>query len=166
VSDGGWNKESWDTFKKWMQESLTFGAPQDDFRWVTDYVEGILKEALAAPERQQEKSKEETASRSARSASSPSGRPLVYELFQTHRHVIVRFNVPGRINPRRLRVLAGIQRLRVEGLPNDGKQTVALPSLVYADTARALFKDGVLQVKMMKRASNDRFEEVFVRFEE
>jgi len=163
MSDGGWNKESWDTFKKWMQESLTFGAPQEDFRWVTDYVDGILKEALAAPERQQEKTKEQG---SPRSASSPTGRPLAYELFQTHRHVIVRFVVPGRINPRRLRVFAGIQRLRIEGLPNEGKQTVALPALVYADTARALFKDGVLQVKLMKRASNDRFEEVFVRFEE
>ncbi len=163
MSDGGWNKESWDTFKRWMQESLTFGAPQDDFRWVTDYVDGILKEALAAPERQQEIAKAKDVSRA---APSPSGRPLAYELFQTHRHVIVRFAVPGRINPRRLRVFAGIQRIRVEGLPSEGKQTVALPALVYGDSARALFKDGVLQVKLMKRPSNDRYDEVFIRYED
>ncbi|WP_309120451.1 Hsp20/alpha crystallin family protein [Paenibacillus sp.] len=160
MSDGQWNKESWDTFKKWMQDSLSFGAPQDDFRWVTDYVDGILKEALAAPERQQEK----VSAKESRS-SSAAGRPLSYELFQTHRHIIVRFVVPERIKARQLRVYAAVQRLRVEGLPNGGKQTVALPALVYADTARALFKDGVLQIKLMKRPSNERFEEVFVRFE-
>ncbi|TLS53619.1 hypothetical protein FE782_04930 [Paenibacillus antri] len=159
MSEGQWNKESWDTFKKWMQDSLSFGAPQDDFRWVTEYVDGILKEALAAPERQQEK----VSGKAPRS--SGVGKPLSYELFQTHRHIIVRFVVPERIKPRQLRVYAAVQRLRIEGLPNGAKQTVALPALVYSDTARALFKDGVLQVKLMKRPSNERFEEVFIRFE-
>jgi len=159
MSDGGWNKESWDTFKRWMQDHLPFGGPNDDFRWITEYVDSIVKEALAAPEKEQAKAKE----KGTRSATV--GKPLSYELFQTHRHVIVRLIVPERMKPRRLRIFAGVQRLRIEGLPNEGKQTVELPALVYADTARALFKDGVLQVKLMKRPANDRFEEVFVRFE-
>ncbi|HZG57113.1 Hsp20/alpha crystallin family protein [Paenibacillus sp.] len=155
MSDGAWNKDGWDTFRRWMNESLPFASDGDDFRWVTDYVDSVVKEALAAP----------AGKTAGKRPPDAGGKPLSYELFQTHRHVIVRFAVPERWKPRRLRVFAGWQRLRLEGLPNGAKQVVALPALVYSDSARALYKDGVLQVKLMKRRDNERFEEVYVRYE-
>jgi len=156
VADEQWNRGYWDAFRQWMNEGspFEFDAANEDFRWITDYVDGVVKDALTA-----------AGARGAKRPPRRSGRPLTYELFQTHHHLIVRFRVPERIKARRLRVFAGVQKLRIEGLPGDAAQTVDLPAFVSPSTCRALFKDGVLQVKLTKRKINDRFEEVFIRFE-
>jgi len=154
LADEQWNSGYWDAFRQWMTGGPPFDAANEDFRWITEYVDGVVKDALTA-----------AGSRSAKRPSRKAGQPLSYELFQTHHHLIVRFRVPERIKARRLRVFAGVQKLRVEGLPGDEAQTVELPAFVSPSSCRALFKDGVLQVKLAKRKINDRFEEVFIRFE-
>lgn len=120
----------------------------EGFHWINEYVENVLKDALS--------SHKETNGRS--------GSKLKSELFQTHHYVIVRFHVPASINGNQLRVHASRYRVKIEGLPGGEVQQVSLPALVYPETSRALYKDGILQVKLQKQKTEERFEEVDIRY--
>jgi HSP20 family molecular chaperone IbpA len=149
VNESGWNPLDWDAFEQWLGR-LPIDLKKGSFGKIDEYVDGIVKNAISQPEKWPAK---------------PKGGKLPVELFQTHNYVIVRFTIPKGINPRWLHVFAAVQRLRLEGLPGDAKQYVTLPAPVSPESSRALYKEGVLQVKLLKRKVNERYEELFVRFE-
>lgn len=138
----------WNPLDGWWVGGGAKESKQGDFRWINDYVDHVVNDALS-----------QTGSRP------PLPGRLPVELFQTHHYVIVRFRVPDGMKARRLRVFAAPTKLRLEGLPQERKQVVELPSAVRPESARALYKNGVLQVKLAKRGRRERFEEIFIRFE-
>jgi HSP20 family molecular chaperone IbpA len=145
VGESGWNPfdlKSWEQFFGGRMP----GDP-DAFNWVSHYVNDVMKESFQQP-----------------GSKKPAKMRLQTELFQTHNHVIVRLRIPATMEPKQLRVQAGIQRIRIEGLPHDGKQEIPLPSLVLPNTCRATYKDSILQIKLQKRRWKERYEEVFIRF--
>ena len=134
-----------------MNESK--GNPLDwsgGFQWINDYVDNIMKDALSAHTH-------------ARNGGANS-KLLPVELFQTHYNVVARFRVPPGINEQRLKLYVSRQRIKLSGLPGGEEQQVALPVPVYPHSSKALFKDGILQVKLMKRNNEEHFEEVYIRY--
>lgn len=121
------------------------------FAWISDYVDRMMKEAMAAQEQEGFRPKKQS-------------KPLREETFETHHYVIVRLHVPPYVNERKLQVHASAHRLKITGLPGGAEQTVVFPLAVSPDTARALYKDGILQVKLLKRKTSERFEEIYIRY--
>ncbi|MCI3923691.1 Hsp20/alpha crystallin family protein [Paenibacillus sp. TRM 82003] len=149
MSDAKWNPSDWNPLDGlWGAGGPNPMAGTSDFRWINDYVDNIVNDALS-----------QTGGRR------PVPGKLPVELFQTHHYVIARFRVPDSVKAHKLRVFASATKLRLEGLPKDGKQVVALPSAVRSDSAKALYKEGILQIKLLKKRMHERYEEVFVRFE-
>lgn len=158
MADTGWNNGNWDVFEQWMNGNFPIGRSNIDFSWVKDMVDEVVNGALdpaVTPSVRPSGSK----------ASKPQRRRLPFKLFQTHNHVIVRFLIRDEDQARQIRVFAGVSRLRLEGFPGNGVQLVELPALVDPRSCLSLYKDKVLQVKLQKRRTNDRFYEAFVRYE-
>lgn len=160
MDKGGWNPFDWDAFERWLGDSMPFDPRNATSKKINEYVREVVEEALS-----QAGTPEARAGFTSGMMRPPFGSvTLPTEVFQTHNHVIVRIKVVKGVKPRQLRLYAGLQRLRIDGLPESGTQYVRLPGLVHPETSRAMYRDGVLQVKLPKRKINERFEEVDVRF--
>lgn len=77
-----------------------------------------------------------------------------HTLFETHKSVIVRIQLPNSVNPDLLRVYVGASSLRVEGLPGLLEKKVLLPCEVNRIGIRSSFKDGILETRMIKNRSS------------
>ena len=142
----------------WQQFEKFFGGPipfmsdtvkkrtTQDFSWIEQYVNKVLERSI------------------------PQGNGgggvnhTDAETFETHHHIIVKVNVPDDIPTRSIRVWAGMNQIKIEGLLRGNPQTITLPKMVDVASARALLKDGVLQIKLRKDSSNDLAQEVPIRF--
>lgn len=78
-----------------------------------------------------------------------------HTIFETHKSVIVRILLPNSVNPELLRVYVGATSLRVEGFPNRTEKNVQLPCEVNRVGIRSSFKDGILEIRTMKKRSSD-----------
>lgn len=78
-----------------------------------------------------------------------------HSLYETHKSIIVRIKLPPSLNPELLRVYAGATSLRIEGLPDDSEKKVRLPCEVKSIGIRSSYKDGILEVRMIKLRSSD-----------
>lgn len=151
MANSGRKAFDWTEFGKWMDGQMSALPKNGGFHWISDYVDRMMKEAVSLQEQKGFRPKR------------PS-KPLREETFETHHYVIVRLHVPVFVNERRLRVHASAQRLKIAGLPGDEEQVVALPFPVSPSSARAMYKDGILQVKLLKRKITERFEEIYIRY--
>ncbi|GIP38124.1 hypothetical protein J31TS4_14040 [Paenibacillus sp. J31TS4] len=88
---------------------------------------------------------------------------LAHEQFETHSDVIVRITVPDSLSVRSLRLLCGPRQLKLEGLPSGTTQSIELPCPVLFESARAVYKRGVLQVRMPKEIESDFLQEIPIR---
>jgi hypothetical protein len=73
------------------------------------------------------------------------------EVFETHRQVIAKIKLSRKENPRALQVLVRSDRIKLLGLPGGEPVYIPLPSPVVASSARARFREGVLEVYALKR---------------
>jgi len=73
-----------------------------------------------------------------------------HNIFETHRSVIVRIQLPQSVNPEFLRVYVGPTSARVEGLSNPAEKKVQLPCEVNRVGIRSSYKDGILEIRMKK----------------
>ena len=88
-------------------------------------------------------------------------------LFETHKSIIYRISVPKDINPNLIRVWVNPVHLRLEGIyGNQKKQTINLPSPVVPKASKAVLKNNILEVRMLKSSNKKNFREVYVQFEE
>ncbi|MEX2414956.1 MAG: Hsp20/alpha crystallin family protein [Paenibacillaceae bacterium] len=78
-----------------------------------------------------------------------------HNIFETHKSVIVRIQLPNSLNPELLRVYVRAASLRVEGFPNQTEKKVQLPCEVNTVGIRSSFKDGILEIRMVKKRSSD-----------
>lgn len=63
---------------------------------------------------------------------------------------------------RGLQLFANSERLRVTGLPNDGKQSIRFPCLVYPRTGKAAMKKDRLVVRFKRRPAERNEYELFI----
>jgi hypothetical protein len=139
----------WKTFEQWFGGKLP-PFPEHrkgDMAWVEQYVQDILKKAFP-------QSLDLNLFRT----------PYRTEVFETHNSVVVKIHIPDRSQARKVRAFVGINRVKLEGLPDNRQQTVPLNAHVIPDSCKAVYKDGVLQLYIRKTSINDRLQEVNIRF--
>ncbi|GIQ67866.1 hypothetical protein DUZ99_03095 [Xylanibacillus composti] len=85
------------------------------------------------------------------------------EVFETHRLVVVRANVPdpARLDHMRIRLSENV--LLLEGLRRE-EVRLPLPAAVKPRTARAVYRDGVLQITARKRYADISYHEVPIAY--
>lgn len=86
------------------------------------------------------------------------------EVFETHKFVIARVELPERFHAQQIRVFAGSNRLTLDGLPEDSKTVVKLPSSVANKGSKAVLKDGILEVVMLKESGDRKQQEIDIQF--
>lgn len=115
-----------------------------DTSWIEGYVQDILHNAVPK----------------ARRTSAPK---IPSQTFETHQYVIVKLTIPSHIDPGTLMILIGTNLVKIEGLTSSAT-IVKLPCPVVQNSARATFKDGILQIKIRKKTMKQGYHHVNIRF--
>ncbi|EFM09911.1 conserved hypothetical protein [Paenibacillus curdlanolyticus YK9] len=145
----------WDELERWMQEQQLprgFEALKNT-GWIERYVKTMMTKAM--PEQMAQSVQTDQAAQQGHSRA---------ETFETHHFIVVKWPLPRGAHPSSLRLLVREDRIRIEGLPGDGKDTVKLPKLVLPRVCKALCRDGILQVKLRKRPVNRQYYETTIRY--
>lgn len=139
----------WDDLERWMEaQKLPKGF--DVLRepdWVEQFVRKLMTKAL--PD-----------AADVLPGSAPSA-----ATFETHHFVIVKYKLPPGTLQEDLQLFVKADKVKIQGLPEGGSETVKLPKPVYPRRCRALVKNGVLQVKLRKRADGGKYVSVDIRWE-
>lgn len=132
--------EQWDAFEKMMVQAFPF-LPKHflregiaDSNWISDTVQNAINRYI---DREMK----------AKFPYSVFGRTLGYDVFETHRSVIVRIRLPSDIHPRELDTAISCHKVRIR-LPSGETQVIALPRAVNPKRARALFRNGILELRL------------------
>ncbi|RRJ62688.1 hypothetical protein EHV15_06835 [Paenibacillus oralis] len=88
---------------------------------------------------------------------------IQFENFETHQSVITRFRVPAGVNPQDIGVMVGAGDVRIR-LPDGGEERNPLPRRVRVEDSKAVYKDGVFEIRMPKEAEDEHYREIFVKF--
>lgn len=116
-----------------------------DTSWVEGYVQDILRNTMSRMRK-------------------PSSPPKTSsQTFETHQYVIVKLTIPSHIDPGTLLVLTGTNQVKIEGLASS-VTIIKLPCPIVQNSARATYKDGVLQIKMRKKTMKQGYHHVNIRF--
>ncbi|UUZ85720.1 Hsp20/alpha crystallin family protein [Paenibacillus sp. P26] len=86
------------------------------------------------------------------------------EVFDTHNNVIVKVHIPDRAEAQKVRVKLSSNQVRLDGSPNKAIQTIKLNSLVYPDSCKAVYKNGIMQLHMRKQSTDQAYHPVDIRF--
>lgn len=89
---------------------------------------------------------------------------LYPDFFETHRFLIAKIKIPANIHFRSLNVHLSRTHIKIDGLPGKSSQELKLPTHVDTNDCRALFKKGLLQLKMRKLNWDESYREVYVRY--
>ncbi|MEI5908022.1 Hsp20/alpha crystallin family protein [Bacillus spongiae] len=75
-----------------------------------------------------------------------------YTVFETHEDVYIRIPIDStEVNPKRIKVFYTSNRATIVNYPEDGnREQVILPCTVKRNGGKAVYRDGVLEVKMVK----------------
>jgi HSP20 family molecular chaperone IbpA len=141
---------NWDQIEKFVGQRMPFrGKGQsflDNMSWIEEYVQGVLKKAI------------------------PSGPPNILpkddietEVFETHTHVIVQVKLEKEEDPHALQVYVKSGQVKVTGLLS-GYRIIKLPTLVLPKTARARYKQRILQIEIRKRGRKESYQEAYIRY--
>ncbi len=85
-----------------------------------------------------------------------------HTLYETHKSIIVHIKLPNSLNPELLRVYAGAASIRIEGFPDKVEKKVRLPCEVKRNGIRSSYKDGILEVRMIKLLNSDQERQINV----
>lgn len=148
----------WEEFEQLLGQSLPFFkegsfdpwmkhlSKLKDMSWIEKHLKEAVQQSLSAN-------------------ASQTGRVyLQADVFETHRSVIVRMNIPKSVNPRALQLFISTSKLRIEGLPGGKKQTISLPAPVLIQRTSVKYKDSVLEVRARKSKRKERFREIYIEF--
>ena len=117
--------------------------------WLDEYVQQLIHQVTPAGTRA-ENDGEERAQTSAVNEEDTAQANLSYQVFETHQSVIARIRIPASLNPAAIKVALNAYQLRLSGLPMGKKQVIQLPSAVKIDSAKALCRDLILEVRALK----------------
>jgi HSP20 family molecular chaperone IbpA len=148
-----------------------------DFSWLDKFVEGTISKALPNHQfpfnmakgglKSLDKYMDQIFSQAMPNAN---GQPLFNsgqdsvksEVFETHHWMFVRIKVPNRAIASKLRISLGVNQVRVSGLTKE-IETIGLPATARLEGARAIYKDGILEIRIPKDL-NEQFHEVNIQF--
>ncbi|RXZ78296.1 hypothetical protein EBB07_30040 [Paenibacillaceae bacterium] len=146
------NGFDWSQMEKWMKQAGLTGPAEmlQQPEWIEKFVGQVLKKTLPA------------------NALSIAGMPGVPapakpRIFATHHFVIVQFKLGSRDHPDNYRLLVRPDRVKLQADTDERTQRAKLPCQIVPESCRALFKDGVLQVKLRKRRMSSQYYEAPIR---
>jgi len=146
---------NWKAFENMLGGQLSSILPDPslinlrDSSWIGDYVKQLIQQA-------QQTDRTSTPEKS-----------LDYDLSETSRSVICKINIPKQTNPNLIRIWLNAQQLRIVGIPHSQqKHTIALPVRIVTKTSQAVYKKGVLEIRMPKYMGKRKFREIYVQFED
>ncbi|WP_248929482.1 Hsp20/alpha crystallin family protein [Paenibacillus hamazuiensis] len=140
---------TWKHFEQFFGGKLPFmpSGSSEHLSWIENYVKDVLRQAMPSSAQTQ-----------------TSGGQLHTEMFETHNSVVVKIYIPDRSDAKKMNVLLSEHRIRLENLPNNGKQTIRLNCMVNPSSCKAVYKNGILQLHIRKQTYDDYFHPVDVRF--
>lgn len=136
----------WDQIEKFINDKLSmmnpFGkaAAESFMQNQPDWVERLVGQVL-----------ERTLPRTTKSSGTKTAVGVSSEVFETHRHVIAKIKLPPKVHPRALQVMVRSDRIKLLGLLGGEPHYIRLPAPVLSRTARAHYREGILQVQARKR---------------
>lgn len=86
------------------------------------------------------------------------------DLFETHRSVIAKIIVPNRRILKSLSIRVNEEHMKVSGFRHKEIQTIRFPTFVIPSTAKAVYKNGVLQVQIRKKEKSERYYELNIEY--
>jgi HSP20 family molecular chaperone IbpA len=86
---------------------------------------------------------------------------LSAEIFETHQSVIAKIKIPSQLQPKDLRVWVNANHIKIEKSPEGKEQILNLPCSVDPNGKKAIYKKGILQIRIPKVKNKDRYHEVF-----
>ena len=137
----------WKKFNQYMQNqfsNLKPELPHIDFSWI----ENIVKDTVhsAAPEYK----------------SRVPGQFTV-ELFEMLNYVIVKVKVPEDLPLNSVHLTANSTSLQIEDENNQRKQLIKLPSVIDVSAAKAIYQNGIVEIRLPKKYLSDPFREIKIR---
>ncbi|BBI33045.1 hypothetical protein [Cohnella abietis] len=127
----------WKLAEKWDQ------GDEGNSNWLNHYVKNILQ-----------KSKQEAKVKSQSS--------IRMETKQEAKYVNVTIHLTPEVQLNRLRIYATTDRLKLAGLPDDMKQSIRFPCLVFPRTGRAVMKKDQLHIRFRRRPAEKSEYELFI----
>jgi HSP20 family molecular chaperone IbpA len=85
------------------------------------------------------------------------------EVFETHDRIIAKINIPQHIKLDNIRVYVNGSNIKLEEINEGLNQLIKLPASINEKSAKALFRDGILQIQSKKQFTKSDYHEVFIR---
>jgi HSP20 family molecular chaperone IbpA len=83
------------------------------------------------------------------------------EVFETHNRVIAKIQIPRHVKLDGMRLYVNGNQIKLENM--DENQFIKLPVHVNTKSVKAILRDGILQVQMRKKNTNNNYREVYIR---
>lgn len=133
-------------FKKIKSPDEFQHVPELDLSWLDHYLEGMFEKSGSDSREAEVRRKE-----------------FHYNLYETENEVIVRVPIPTSCNVKRVRVWVELNKLVLAGVVRQ-KQVIYLPSKVYWNQSSALYREGMLELRLTKDKKKD-YKEIPIQFD-
>ncbi|GIP33771.1 hypothetical protein J2TS4_29810 [Paenibacillus sp. J2TS4] len=88
---------------------------------------------------------------------------IEHEIIESSNDLTVKLKLPDKVNPRSLKLLVNHNSIKLNGLFEGKSHIIRLPKPVIGESAKAVFKKGVLIVRIPKEYGGDFFNEIRIR---
>ncbi|RRJ65824.1 hypothetical protein EHV15_25080 [Paenibacillus oralis] len=146
---------SWEEFEKNMMEQFPF-LPKNftqvnaarNLSWVGDFVQKQLQKSMPSD------------------INIPifNNKAVNYNLYETHRNLIVRLPVSEHFSQDQPKVSVNRNKLRIV-FPSGEEQEIQLKKQVNPRKSRAKYKEGILEIQMPKLPESQNFRDIFIESE-
>ncbi|MFD7523596.1 Hsp20/alpha crystallin family protein [Paenibacillus chitinolyticus] len=166
------NQPDMNKWLKWEHVEKFLDQPQkyiENIKWIEGFVRDVFDRTLPPPHmnadiqqtqtqpRSQQKGKQQTSSQQPRET-------VNGDTFETHTDVFVRLKIPKSEDPRSLQVMVKTSHVKILGLTDEPRKLIKLPSPVLPKTAKATYKEGVLQIQVRRRRYKDNYHEAYIEY--
>ncbi|MVO99813.1 Hsp20/alpha crystallin family protein [Paenibacillus lutrae] len=154
------NQPDMNKWLKWEHIEKFLDQPQkymENIKWIEGFVRDVFDRTIPPPVA--------SANRTANSSAGQQRKKLsTSDVFETHTHVFIRLKIPKREDPYSLQVLVKTSHVKILGLIDEPKKTIKMPSPVNPKTAKARYRENVLQIQVRKRKFKDTYHEAYIEF--
>ncbi|MBW7455751.1 Hsp20/alpha crystallin family protein [Paenibacillus sepulcri] len=84
------------------------------------------------------------------------------KVFETHKSVFVRWKVPKKVDPFKIRIHVNNQRVRLSNIANHKNFSIQLPSQVTTRGCHAKIHKGILEIRLPKSLKRLKEKEIFI----
>ncbi len=145
------NSFDWNNFNKIFQQFFPQGTnmglgPKIDLSWVNKHIEETLKQAMPQS--------------SPRKSAPPS---YAYDMVEIHNYVIVKLTM-SESEARNVRLSASSSQLKIYSDSSRKQQIIPLPALIEPESSKAIYKNNILEIRLLKHETAERFSQLNIRF--